>query len=86
MLGGVPYGGYAVVHCGHRLAAAALGDHVARAAFAAAALGGHAQLELDLVKAHAGAGVARDVTVGYAAADTNDHGLKMRVVRCCDYK
>jgi hypothetical protein len=53
---------------------AALGDHIAGAAFAAATLGGNAEFELNLVKAHAGAGVANNVTVRDAAADTDDHG------------
>lgn len=53
---------------------AALSDYVTGAAFAAAALGGDTELELDFVKAHACAGVADDVTVRDAAADTNDHG------------
>jgi hypothetical protein len=55
------------------LGAAALRDHLAGAAFAASALGGNAQLELDFVKVHAGSGVARNVAVGDAAADTDDH-------------
>jgi len=53
---------------------AALVDHITGAAFAAAALGGNAEFELDLVEAHACAGVADDVTVRDAAADTDDHG------------
>ena len=61
----------------------ALCHDVPRAAFAAPALGGNAQLKLDLVKAHASARMAGDFTVGYPAADTDDHfdgaaGLAMR--------
>lgn len=58
----------------HGLAGAALRHHVTRAAFAAAALGGDTELKLDLVKAHARAGMACDFTVGDAAANTDDHG------------
>jgi hypothetical protein len=53
---------------------AALGDHITGAAFATAALGSDTEFELDLVEAHACAGVADDVTVRDAAADTDDHG------------
>jgi hypothetical protein len=37
------------------------------------ALGGHAKLELNVVKTHAGAGMAGNFTVGDSAADTDDH-------------
>jgi hypothetical protein len=53
---------------------AALGDHITGAAFAAAALGRNAKFELNLVKAHACAGMANYFTVRDAAADTDDHG------------
>ena len=53
---------------------AALSDHITCAAFAAAALGCDTEFELDLVEAHACAGMADDVTVRDAAADTDDHG------------
>ena len=53
---------------------AALGDHIPSAAFAAAALGSDTEFELNLVEAHACAGVANYFTVRDAAADTDDHG------------
>ena len=53
---------------------AALCEYITGAAFAAAALGGDAEFELDLVEAHACARMADDVTVRDAAADTDDHG------------
>lgn len=56
----------------------ALGDDVARTAFAAAALRGHAQFKLDFIKTHASAGMAGDVSVGDTAADTNNHGSQAR--------
>ncbi|GGH55426.1 hypothetical protein GCM10010975_12980 [Comamonas phosphati] len=60
----------------NRMAGAALGHHVARAAFAAAALRGNSQLELDFVKAHARMRVACYLSVGNPAANTDDHGYK----------
>lgn len=62
------------MHRGHGLGAAALRDHLAGATFTTPALGGNAQLKLDVVKAHASTRVARNVTVGDAAANTDDHG------------
>lgn len=53
---------------------AALGDDITGAAFAAAALRGDTEFELDLVEAHACTSLADDVTVRDAAADTDDHG------------
>jgi hypothetical protein len=47
---------------------------VARARLALAALGGDAQLQLNIVKPHASTRVADDVAVGDTFADTNNHG------------
>jgi hypothetical protein len=66
---------------GRRADTVALGDHVTRTTFALAALGGDAQLKLDLVKAHASAGVAGDVSVRNSTADANDHGQTFVVKR-----
>lgn len=60
--------------CG-RATAAALRDHIARAAFTLAALGGDTQFELDLVETQPGTGVAGNFAVGDSAADTNNHGV-----------
>ncbi len=68
------WGSRFVVQCGHRVQGIALGDHVARAVFAATALGGDTQLKLDFIKPHASAGMAGDVTVRNTAANTNNHG------------
>ncbi len=59
---------------GDRMRNAALGNHIPCAALAAAALGGHAQLELDLVETHASMCMACNFAVRNPAADTNDHG------------
>jgi hypothetical protein len=59
---------------GDRGIGTALGHDVPRASFAAPALRGYAELELDVVEAHAGAGVAGDFSVGDTVADADDHG------------
>ena len=65
-----------VLQRGHRMRGTALGNHFAGAAFTLAALGGHTQLELDVVKTHASARMAGNLTVRNPAADTNDHGSR----------
>lgn len=51
----------------------ALFNDVARAVFAAPALGGNTQIELDVIKALAFTGVVDDFFVRDAAADANNH-------------
>lgn len=58
-------------HCGFGVA---LLDDVARTVFAAPALRGYTQVELDVVKAFAFTGVLGNLFVGYAVADADDHG------------
>jgi hypothetical protein len=74
---------------GGRAAGAALRHHITGAAFTLAALGGHAEFELDLVKAQARAGMTGDFAVGDSAADANNHGMGLAgdwFNRCADYK
>ncbi|BEU97127.1 hypothetical protein ACDW_28320 [Acidovorax sp. DW039] len=58
------------------MGAAALRHDIAGAAFAAAALGGDAQFELDFVKAQTRPGVAGNLSVRNSAAYADDHGGK----------
>jgi hypothetical protein len=51
----------------------ALRMHLARAVFAIAALRGHAEFELDVVKTPARLGAAGNVAVGDSVADANNH-------------
>ncbi len=74
---------------GDRVGCAALRDHVARATFASAALGGDTEFELHFVECHAGPRMARDFTVRDSAAYTNDHGGEAAVagwLKKPDYK
>ena len=57
-----------------RVRSVALGNDIPRASFALAALGGHAEFELDFVKAHPGARMASDFAVRDSTAHTDDHG------------
>lgn len=56
----------------------AASHQLTRAAFAPAALQGHAQFELDAVKVQPGPGMAGDLAVRDAAADANNHGRGVR--------
>lgn len=73
---------YRTVQCGSGMPDAALLHHIAGAALAAAALGSHPQLQLDVVEAQAGTYLARDVAVGDPVANANDHGKNGGQV-CC---
>lgn len=66
--------------CG-RAGAVALRNNVTRAAFTLAALGGNTQFELNLVKTQTGTGVAGNFAVRDSAADTDDHGIGLLVVK-----
>ncbi len=59
---------------GDRPARTALGNYVPRRTLALAALGGHAQLELDVFEVHAGVGMASNLAIGDTAANADDHG------------
>lgn len=74
--------GFGIVMQGrHRRHAAALGDHVAGAVFTLAALGGHTQFKLNIVKTHPGTRMARDLAVRHSTANTDDHDAKRVTVR-----
>ena len=61
---------------GNRVAGAALGDYVTRAAFTLPALHGNSRFELDFVKAHPRMRVACYFSVRNPAAYTDDHGCR----------
>ena len=52
---------------------AALGNNIPGAALAAATLGGHAELKLDVVKTHARPHMAGDIAIGNSVADADNH-------------
>jgi hypothetical protein len=56
----------------------ALGDHVTRTTFTPTALGGHTQLQLDIVKAHACTHMAGDFPVRNSVTHTNNHGYRLK--------
>lgn len=58
--------------------------HVPGTPFALTALGGDAEFELDLVKAQARVGMTGDFAIGDSAADTDDHGIGLLVVKSMD--
>lgn len=60
--------------CCNRVRGVALGDHIAGATFTLAALGGHAEFKLNLVKTHPGTRVAGDFSIGDPVAYANNHG------------
>ena len=66
-------------HGRDRVRSAALRNHVARASFALATLGGHAEFELDFVKGHARARMARDFAIGHSTTYTDDHDEAKRL-------
>lgn len=57
-----------------RVRCTALSHHVPGTAFAAAALSGHAEFELNFVESHARARMPCDFAIRDPAADANDHG------------
>ena len=67
-----------LVQRGYGVRAAALLHDVPRAAFAPAALGGNAQLELDVVEAEPRAHMADDFAVGDPVAYADDHDDEAR--------
>jgi hypothetical protein len=68
-----------VVQRGHGMRRAALRHQIARAALASAATSGHAQLKLNVIKAHANMGMAHDLAIGHSVAHTDNHGLVVSI-------
>jgi hypothetical protein len=66
---------------GCRAGTAALRDHIPSTPFALAALGGNPEFELDIVKTQTGPCMTGNFTVGDSAADTDDHGIGLLVVK-----
>ncbi len=69
------------LHRASRVRRRTLFDHIACAALAASADSGHAELELDVVEAHAGVRMTSDLAIGNSVADTNDHGRVVETLR-----
>jgi len=66
---------------GHRCATTALRDQRASTRLTLAALGGHAEFELDVVKAHARACTTGDAVFADAVADANNHGWAVEITK-----
>ena len=72
--GGRERGSSGMVQRSDRLGGRALRHYFACRLLTAATLRGDAELELDVIKAHAGTDMAGNLSVGNAAADTDNHG------------